>query len=58
MVLQNTGRYKAPDGDGSKDGNGIPDSKTELRLQESRDTQVIDEKYGFERVTDVREETG
>ena len=32
------------------------ESKTDIRLRESRDNDVIDSKYGFDRITDVREE--
>jgi len=57
MVLQNSGRYR-PDkasypNNGGEDGDGdidSSDSKTELRLVNSRTNDTIDKKYGFQRI--------
>jgi hypothetical protein len=56
MVLQNSGRYrpeKTTNSNGGEDrgldGDGS-DSKTELRLLDSRTNDTIDKKYGFVRI--------
>ena len=42
-------------GSGTMDEAGN-ESKTDIRLRESRENDVIDSKYGFDRITDVRDE--
>jgi DNA polymerase epsilon subunit 1 len=46
------------DGGGGGDGSGFQDFKTDLRLRDIKDAEAIDNKYGFNRITDLREETG
>ncbi len=55
MVLQNSGRYVK---DNDRDEGGGSDFKTDVRLRDIKDAEAIDEKFGFVRLTDVREETG
>ena len=65
MVLQNTGRYQPPAksklfsrgtsqgvGGGGAEGSGMleGDGKTDLRIRETRENEIIDVKYGFERI--------
>lgn len=63
MVFQKSGQWKPrwqqssssraiPDDEGESSGPGGGDPKSEQRLQESRDSDAIDLKYGYERVAD------
>ena len=44
----NTGKFVADNGE-KKNWNDQDDDKTDLRVKESRDNDIIDSKYGFDR---------
>ena len=63
MVFQNTGAYRRPPENDSSDpsgGAGGLDTKSDIRLKESRQHDAVDAKYGFVRTPNnvVKDETG
>ena len=48
----NSGRYVADNG-GKGNWDNQEDDKTDLRVKESRDNDIIDSKYGFDRYNQV-----
>ena len=50
----NTGAFRAPSGvgGGGGDNNEGGSDKSDLRIKESRDNDIIDAKYGFNRISD------
>ncbi|KAG8226587.1 hypothetical protein J437_LFUL007279 [Ladona fulva] len=59
MVLQNSGKYRPDNSKNWKNSSGGSGEETsELRLRQSLENDVIDSKYGFERVKDHAEHVG
>ncbi|XP_046401826.1 DNA polymerase epsilon catalytic subunit 1 [Ischnura elegans] len=59
MVLQNSGKYRPEKGKNWKGGaGGTGEDTSELRLRQSLENDVIDSKYGFDRVKDRAEHIG
>ncbi|GLG99117.1 DNA polymerase epsilon catalytic subunit [Gryllus bimaculatus] len=58
MVLQNSGKYRSEKKDTGKSSGGSREDTSELRIREAQENDVIDAKYGFERVSDHCERVG